>query len=179
MPQKDVENGPTEYSALKHSSTASHAGILGSFWFQGLTSPKSEKMIASCDFIFSNSNHCIKISHHHSVLQLTLIAVSSVFNFCTCHTKCRTNLRNTVELHYPKPQKPIKNKKTRLSNQKASKPQPPQWIWWHRLQPWSSNSTSVSRYDVSVHDMWCVEAFAMINDKWYKNIWINKENLYK
>ena len=32
-----------EYSALKHSSTASHAGILGSFWFQGLTSPKSEK----------------------------------------------------------------------------------------------------------------------------------------
>lgn len=72
-------------------------------------------------------------------------------------------------------------KKTEAFKQKASKhsgrsfnmfskqrlwwenPQPPQWIWWHRLQPWSSNSTSVSRLDVST---WYVMRGSICNDKW-------------
>lgn len=183
MPQKDVENGPTwilSTQALKHCIPRRNT------WELLISRPdksKVWKMMASCDFIFSNSNHCIKISHHHSVMQLTLIAVSSVFNFCTWHTKFRTNLRNKNGTSLPQASKTIKKKQKNRGFQKPKKlpsirssastcfrsndfgeriPQPPQWIWWHRLQPWSSNSTSVEPGMMCRHVM----RGSICNDKW-------------
>ena len=96
-----------------------------------------------------------------------------------------------MELHYPKPQKPIKKKNRGFQTKSFQAFEEASTCF--RSNDFGERTPNLhSEFDgigcslgpqivpqfpgmMCRHDMWCVEAFAMINDKWYKNIWIIKK----